>query len=69
MKNLDSSYEDWDKLYVFDNSVDVDSNPNQDFTTLLLQIESGKIKHISNQLMKKEGIEEKLPRITEQIKK
>jgi len=68
LENLDLTYEEWNELYVFDNSVDIDNNSNKD-GTLLLFIKSGEVMYVSNQFIKKEGIKKKLPRIMKQITK
>ena len=66
LTNLDISYQDWNEVYVFDNSADIATNPHQIFT-LLLHIKAGKFEYVSKQFLLKEKITEKLPNIYKAI--
>ncbi len=62
LHNLDNNYQFFNEVYMFDNSVDADTNSDEMFT-FLLHIQADEFKHVSPQFLKKENIAEKLPKI------
>jgi predicted ABC-type ATPase len=64
LHNLDTNYQFFNEVYVFDNSVDVRDTPSGEEFTLLLHIQKGKIKHGVPQFLTREDIATKLPNIS-----
>ena len=65
LRNLYLSYNEWNNLYVFDNSKNF-TCPTQTFS-LFLYSEAGNIKYISPEFRNNVGVHNKLPRIFENI--
>jgi predicted ABC-type ATPase len=63
LHNLDTNYQFFNDVYIFDNSVDIEATPSGEIFPLLLHIQQGTIKHGVSQFLTREEITTKLPNI------